>query len=443
MAPMTEDIAAMLAESAQGKPAPRAPAVRKFSCPACGGEIALRAMGHTLTAVCAHCGSVVDTSDARLKVVQEVKAKTRKTLIEIGQRGKVRGVAWEVIGYTQKSDKTQMYLWDEYLLFNPWHGFRFLGHMDGHWNFITVVKEDFDRMGFVSTVWWEEHKFDPFLRDQPIVQYVKGEFYWRVKKGDRAVTEDYICPPYMLSFETTDGDITASLCEYIEPEDVKAAFDIQYAMPAKKGVGPNQPSPFNLRGLAIAAALALFVATLVHGVNLLFSARETLARVHTLHNPADRATSFAGPVVSVPAQSNVEVFSHAPVSNSWVELDISLVNEATKESYELGQAIEYYYGYDSDGSWSEGGTTRSDFLSAVPAGDYRLVYDVSADAFAKGRSQEVTVMLKRDVPSWGNYLWTALLIVLYPLFVWMRAGAYETKRWENSDFPRGGGDDDE
>ena len=152
-------------------------------------------------------------------------------------------MTYELIGYVQKSDKTKVYFWEEYLLFNPYHGFRFLVHMDGHWNFVRVVKRDIDKPGFVCNVLVDDNNYQPFLQDQPIVQYVKGEFYWRLKKGDKAKTEDYVCPPYMLSIEYADGDTSVSLCEYQEPETIKQAFLLDKEMPTRKGVGPNQPAP--------------------------------------------------------------------------------------------------------------------------------------------------------------------------------------------------------
>lgn len=426
------------AESAKGPPAP---AIRRFDCPHCGGQIDLRAAGHTLTAVCAHCASVIDASDARFKIVQKANDKVRKTFLEIGQRGKLKGVTWEVIGYVQKSDKTGQYKWDEYLLFNPYQGFRFLVHMDGHWNFVQVIKEDIPKHGFNTTIWQGDNKFQPFLADRPVVRYVKGEFYWRVKKGDTAHTEDYVCPPYLLSFEYADEDITVAMAEYTEPDVIEAAFAPKYSMPKRRGVGANQPSPYRLGAYMKAAALFLVLAALVHAANLSFSAREMVSRANRTLVPAERGMDFVANPFRIPVQSNVELYAHAPVSNSWVEIEVSLVNEKTRESYDMRVPVEYYFGHDSDGAWSEGGTANTEYFSMVPPGDYRLVYSVDAEYLRRGIGQNVQLTAKRDVPSWGNYWWTVALILFWPLCVWMRVGAFENKRWENSDFPRLGSDE--
>lgn len=418
-------------------------AIRKFNCPSCGGEIQIRAAGHTLTAVCAHCGTTVDTADERFTVISDVRAKLRPTLIEIGQRGRLDGIEWETIGYVLKSDKTGQYFWDEYLLFNPYQGFRFLVQMDGHWNFVRVVKEDFQRLGFVNTVWHDGHAFSPFLSDRPIVQYVKGEFYWRIKKGDSAATEDYVCPPYMLSFEKVPLEETASLCEYTEPDVVQAAFGLQ-SMPRRKGVGPNQPSPFNTAALMKTASFAVVAAFVIHLAAVAASAAQPVVALNKVFQPGDQTREFVSEPFTVPKQSNIYIESSAPVSNSWAELGLTLVNETTKEVFELTQGMEFYYGSDSDGPWREGSPNADGYLSAVPAGVYRMTYDIESDVLQKQQPLQVSMTAKRDVTSWGNFFWTMFLLLAYPVVAWMRSSAFENRRWENSDFPRTatGGEDE-
>lgn len=426
------------AASAKG---PRAPAIRRFDCPHCGGQIDLRAAGHTLTAVCAHCASVIDTSDARLKIVQKANEKIRKTFLEIGQRGTLKGVTWEVIGYAQKADNTGQYKWDEYLLFNPYQGFRFLVQMDGHWNFVKVIKEDIPKYGFNTTVWHGDDKFKPFLADRPVVRYVKGEFYWRVKKGDTARTEDYVCPPYLLSFEYADEDITVAMAEYTEPDVIEAAFAPKYAMPKKRGVGANQPPPYRLGAYFKAAALFLLLAVIVHGANMALSAREMVSYVSRTLAPAERGADFVTDPFLIPAQSNVEIYAHAPVSNSWAEIEVSLVNEKTKESFDMRIPIEYYFGHDSEGSWSEGGTSNTEYFSMVPPGSYRLVYSADTEYLRRGLNHDIRLTAKRDVPSWGNFWFTVVLMLVWPMWAWICVGSFESHRWQNSDFPPGGSDD--
>lgn len=413
---------------------PRVKSIQVFKCPACGGQISLRAAGISLSAVCAHCGTVVDVSDPELIILQRASMQNKATFLEIGQRGQLAGVVWEVIGYVLKSDKTGVYYWDEYLLFNPYHGFRFIVQMDGHWSFVRVIKKEFEDKPFNSVIWLGMSRFRPFLQDQPIVQYVKGEFYWRIKKGDRAATSDYVCPPHMLSFEFGEGEMTASMCDYIEPWEIAAAFSLTKPMPPKKGVAPNQPNPVQTGALFTFTAIAFGIAFFIHTATAAISPAKEIFTIAETHVPGDQSLSFTSPPIEIAAQTNIEVRSYAPVDNQWTEIGLSLENEATGEAFDLRQPIEYYHGVDVDGSWSEGGQIQEDFFSGVPAGTYRLVYDVDSGAYALGQPMDIRMTLRRGVTPWSNFILTLIFLVIWPGIAWSRKGAFESKRWMNSDF---------
>ena len=68
-------------------------------------------------------------------IVAKANERIRATLLEIGTRGRLQGIDWEVVGYMEKTDGSGAYSWEEYLLYNPYHGFRFLVQASGHWNF--------------------------------------------------------------------------------------------------------------------------------------------------------------------------------------------------------------------------------------------------------------------------------------------------------------------
>ena len=52
------------------------------------------------------------------------------------------------------------------------------------------------------------------------------------------------------------------------------------------------------------------------------------------------------------------------LNNDWAYLSLALINEDTGVAYDFGKEISYYYGRDSDGSWSEGGRSGK----RVPSG---------------------------------------------------------------------------
>jgi Domain of unknown function (DUF4178) len=427
-----------------------------FACPNCGGTISLRAAGQSLSAVCNQCFSIVDVNDKTFTTVAQDYQYSRKTDIELGSRGRFDDVDLEAIGYMLKTDGTGYYSWDEYLLFNPYQGFRFLVQANGHWTYFKLLNQK--TASNYDEILYEGETYKAFVKGEAIVKYVKGEFYWRVKQGDRARIADYVAPPKMLSFERTDEETRVAHGIYVPVNSVVAAFGLKGGLPETVGVAPNQPAPYQgkltkiwaVAGCAVAAAFA---------VQLLSSARSDNALVQQFQLVATSqagAPTQSSPSFNIPKSGNVVIESYAPVSNNWVELSMSLVNEQTNDEYNLTQAIEYYSGYDSDGGWSEGSPNTYTYVSSVPAGNYKLLVDaaqggnqtsdiskvlngngesvaVSTPGTVKGMAVNVTV--KRDVPSFSNFFWMLLPLLLFPLLLSIRRWTFESGRWRDSDFP--------
>jgi hypothetical protein len=450
-------------ESAPVPPSRLKGRAKSFNCPACGGVVTIHAVGHSISAVCSHCSSVVDVANDNYKIVEKANRLTRHTLLEIGRKGELFGVTWEVIGYVEKNDGSAAYRWEEYLLYNPYHGFRFLVQARGHWNLFEVIKRDVSGADLKDEVSLGEQKYAIFYRGEAVVQYVKGEFYWSVKKGDRVRVVDYIAPPHMLSVEMNDEEITLAQGEYLEPSQVKEAFKLTAAMPYPIGVAPNQPSRFRDRtsGIRSVALIGFLAATLIQIATSVTADNAqvyaTQSRIYSENAPAelvadgcseagggladcDKAASygknkmFSTPSFILPKESNVFIESYSPVQNDWVELNVSLVNEQTNTAYSLSHGIEYYFGNDSDGYWSEGNQRVDSFISAVPSGTYRLLVEADSGAFQKSGAIDFALNVKRDVPVWGNYWITLLLLLVYPGYAGIRHLSFENKRWSESDY---------
>lgn len=119
------------------------PKVRSLACPNCGGTVEVRGLGRTLTVVCIQCLSVLDATTPSLQVIEQFRAKERfRPLIPLGTRGKLDGVLYEAIGMQVREMTADgvAYHWSEYVLFNPYRGFRYLTEYNGHWNLVTVLQ---------------------------------------------------------------------------------------------------------------------------------------------------------------------------------------------------------------------------------------------------------------------------------------------------------------
>jgi len=119
------------------------PQVKSLGCPNCGAPVVIRGFATTLSVVCGNCHSILDAKDPNLAVLQQFQAAERiQPLIPLGTRGKIRGDPYEAIGFqvrTITADGVD-YSWAEYLLFNPYKGFRYLTEYHGHWNDVTMLR---------------------------------------------------------------------------------------------------------------------------------------------------------------------------------------------------------------------------------------------------------------------------------------------------------------
>lgn len=410
------------------------PSPKVFNCTNCGASIPLRALGHTVTVACASCGSIIDVTNENLQIINTVEQRTRiKPLIPIGRRGKLFGDTWEVIGFMVRSDGSGVYKWREYLLFNPYKGFRWLTEADGHWNFVRTTKER--PVGHGQAAWFRSNSYKLFHKGTGKVTYVIGEFYWRVKVDDTVAVEDYILPPFILSCEKDEQEINWSYGEYVEPEVVKSAFLLDKPMPARRAIAPNQPSAIGaqtphilkLAGLYFLVVVLIQVATAVTSRNqVVFLGSGSYDAAAPEKTKVTPSFELAG------GTSNVGIRFNSQVRNNWLSLEGSLVNETTGAEYEFDQGVEFYSGTDSDGYWSEGDLQSYRVLSLVPGGRYHAVYQVSGPSGL--RYQDYYLSIRRGVVTWSNFWWSLILLGAFPIFVWWRSLSFEMARWSQSDY---------
>lgn len=417
-------------------PAPGKP--RLLACPVCGGAMTLRAAGHSVNAVCTQCNSLLDVARDEVKVLRKAhenqRDKQQAMLIPLGARGKLDGIEWEAIGFQERSSGSmaERYVWEETLLFNPRHGFRFLAQAQGHWTLYRVIKSGMPQP--------EKARFARFFSGGARTDYVLGEFYWRARTGDEVHMTDAISPPYVLSTEKNGEEINISLGVYLTPDEIAAAFALaRDKLPVPQGIAPNQPSPFAQRTPAVVrtALIALAVASGIQFIQVFHARNESVHNEHLTIGTATRdEVRVTQPFQMKPPQANVCLDSAADLNNNWAELNVTLVNADSDERRNLLQAMESYSGIEAGEPWQEGNRIANHCFSAVPGGQYRLIFNAEAGVLSWGadKQQIYYIQVHRDVPIWSN--WFALLLALlpYPFYLWLRHHSFEYTRWSESDF---------
>lgn len=428
------------AESTGGKK----PAVKTFGCTSCGAPVSVRALGQTVAVGCQSCGAVMDVTDENYRVISEARQKIKfEPAIPLGRRGVLHGVKWEVIGFMVRTDGTGAYSWREYLLFNPYKGFRWLTEYKGHWNYVITTRKNPSSFGDSATYLAKTYKL--YNRGEAVAFYVIGEFYWRVKVGETVKVDDFINPPEILTREVSPEEEIWSIGEYIEADTIYSAFKPDAPLPPKMGVAPNQPNLMTQTVRDVWKYAVMFIGAIfaIQLVTLIFIKNEFV-----YHNGFTMMTSKAVDKLATPAfevkggATNLEFTLEAPVDNSWIDLDIELVNERTGEVREFAHGVEYYYGRDSDGYWSEGGQKKSELLSSVPAGTYHMNIEATVPlsqpkSFGYSSQQPVRyfeLTLRSGVATWSAFVLSLAAVLAYPLTVLLKKTGFEMQRWEESDF---------
>jgi DNA-directed RNA polymerase subunit RPC12/RpoP len=420
--------------------------VELFKCPSCGGPFSMLTPGLTASVACRYCGSTIDVTNRNLAILSKADTQMKiRPLIPVGSKGKLFGTEWEVTGFMRRADQTGQYPWDEYLLFNPCRGIRWLTTYNGHWNYVETARFRPESAFLGVYMKLGDKSFKKFLIGKARVVYVIGEFYWRVRIGETVDVADYILPPEILSCESDGSEVNWSLGRYIEPEEVALAFGLKGQLPQKTGVAPNQPSPYAARSQRAWFSFAVF-ALLVSVLQLYFAFTAQDKEVYKgsfSFNQGEKARPFVSPSFDLPGETgNLSATLYSPVQNDWIETDVELVDEKTNKSTGFSQTAEYYSGTDGGESWSEGSRDSNFILDSVPGGRYHLVIQPNADATRKGEKTFI-LLLRRNVVTWSNFFVALILLSVYPLSVWCRGRKFELNRWSESDLSGGADNSDE
>jgi len=459
-----------------GGAAPKGPKlkVQNLPCPRCGAPMPLRAPDQTQRVACASCGSLFDVEEGRFQYLKSLKQADPRMFIPLGTEGHLHGKPLTCIGFLRRSCTIEglKYFWGEYLLMDSRGGFQWLVESDGHWSYSESISvADIKRTGFAlarvpQSVAYGGGTYRCFQSTDAVVEGVWGEFYWKVEQGERVLASDYVLKDVCLSEEIQQHpgggqEVNWSKAVYLAADDVWKAFKLKGDPPEAEGIAPNQPNPHwtSARQLGLWMALAvglvvlLFVYQSVIGEKLLYSENYNLASravassepVFQPGEPAPKPEEAQEPVfISKPitiesSRRNMTLTLSAPVNNSWIALEGALVNEATGTSELFEVAASFYHGSDSDGAWSEGNTSQTVYLSAVPAGTYVLRMVPQWE----GKVSPVnafSVELKSGVIHGLYYILALVAIVLFPIFAVFRALTFEGRRWQESMFSTSGGD---
>jgi hypothetical protein len=409
-------------------------AVSKLSCPSCGAPIELFVPDATERVGCKHCGALLDHTAGTLALLQQLEPPAIAPLIPLGASGKLLGQERTVIGFMQRYVVVEgdRYTFREYLLYAD-SGYSWLVEEDHHWLHVTPVATSKVKEAY-NAAFYGDTTYRAFARGQPVVDFVIGEFYWKVMAGDSCATVDYIAPPRLLSVERTADEISWSEGEYVEPATLLKAFGLS-KLPRPSGVAAAQPNPHRARGAALVFALlaalwlSLALAYELGGKQKYEYPGLQLATQGALNAPVLLTDSFVvprGPTI-------IAVEAYAPISNGSAYVEASLIPEDPPgEARVMPLLIEHYQGYEGGESWSEGDSSATQYFGRVAPGRYSFRFVGSWDPYGVTTlPPEVKLTATIGERSPACCFGTLFLIALPYLLTRLRALAFEARRKQN------------
>ncbi len=361
-----------------------AAAAKSIACPNCGGATELKAAGYTVTLVCQYCSSVLDVAKPEVSIITAYNKAAAELEVPLGTRGTIHAVEWDVIGYMRRSDSEME--WEEYLLFNPYGGYRWLSKVDDEWSLGAALTAVPQPSSGGSVTLNGQNFSQRYAPETVTVDYVLGEFYWRVAAGEAVEASEFYGPGKSLSLERSGSEINWTLSERIPSALIGTAFglteivdtqaDEQLAQQGKRG------PLLTMFMMAAAASVVMMILTLMLGAQ----GRQVVQNFEvTLEKPA-KTVPIGTITISRPYQSVTLKARAAGLDNQWVDLDYSLVERQTQKSIDAYGVIEYYQGNDSDGHWTEGGDRATTKIASVPRGTYDIMVDAEAHNWTGGSS---------------------------------------------------------
>lgn len=413
----------------------RIPGPRMLKCRECSADIKLVTHAQAVDVVCPSCNCVLEIMPGLVRVKYRLAKRKITPYIPVGTKGTIEGIKYEAVGYLVMREHGTEYFWREYVLFNPLHGYAWLSEFNGHWNYFTQLTYDLpkDIIPYTRIFNYDDLEYHLYHRYKPELHHAAGEFCWPIhSEGKRPVISEYISPPHILTREENTSEHVWMEGKYMEPESVRKAFSIAAHVPHREGIGSNQPLKMSidfeaLRKVSVLVAMFLF---------LLQCAFIGLSESNTVLYEKFSIDDSTKVIVTRPFNltgglKSLEFNLQCPVSNTWFEAGITMVNDKTGEEFSFDHGVEYYSGYDGE-HWTEGSQSSTKLLRSVPDGTYHL--NIMPVKSGPSSPNSFTLGVVRDVPVWSNFFIAFALIAIFPVIQWFRTRNYESNRWMNSNF---------
>ncbi len=212
---------------------------RHFNCPNCGSAVSVK-LEISKSITCGSCNSLIDVSQGiGGELSHAIQDEPVRPLIPIGTMGTLQGKSWQIVGFQHRmgqevGDEDESFGWDEYLLYNSKAGFQFLVDASDGWSLVKPTTGAPEAQTS-RQVKYQGNTFTQQYAYKAETNYVAGEFYWRVERGQKTYNEDYAHGALLLSREQSAGkgsggsgqEVTWSIGSKLAASTVVSAFKLK------------------------------------------------------------------------------------------------------------------------------------------------------------------------------------------------------------------------
>ncbi len=204
---------------------------RQFNCPHCGAPVPVR-LETTQSLTCPACRSLIDIHHGLGGELRHaLQDEPIQPLIALGRTGKLQGVDWQVVGFQHRMGvapgEDEHFGWSEYLLYHRQRGFAFLVDAEDGWSLVRPTTGAPRLAANGQSASYLGKTYPLLYQYQAETDYVLGEFYWPVERGQTTFNRDFAQARGLLSMEQSGAEITWSSGDRLDSAVVAQAFGLQ------------------------------------------------------------------------------------------------------------------------------------------------------------------------------------------------------------------------
>jgi ribosomal protein S27AE/uncharacterized membrane protein YgcG len=239
---------------------------RQLICPHCGASVSV-ALATSKSITCGSCNSLIDLSQG---IGGELKSAIQdepiQPLIPLGALGQLQGTQWQVVGFQHRMGVVpgddEHFGWSEYLLYNQKKGFSFLVDSEEGWSLVrpatgapSMANSNASSASYMGTNYTLKYSYSAETN------YVCGEFYWMVTRGQKTTNKDFANGKRLLSLEQSTDELVWSSGDQIASDVVAKAFGLEGKKDLLKR---GDATPFSAsRSIGIGTIIVVLVITLI------------------------------------------------------------------------------------------------------------------------------------------------------------------------------------